>query len=108
MTTLTEQKVSTIDIHAREWFDKVNGNSYFSAIVTINFGTDRQSEIYLSFQYGYGEHYIDMANQKLIRKGIIQGERNENGSFPSLWQYCRDNDIILRTDKKENCLKRDL
>ena len=31
-------KVKTIDVQVKEWFDKVNGNSYFAGIITINFG----------------------------------------------------------------------
>jgi len=101
-------KIKTIDIQAKEWFDKVNGNSYFSANITLNYGMKNQKSYSLPFQYGYGEHYIDMSNQYLIENKIIPGKRHDNGSFPALWQYCRDNKIILRTSKKENCLKREL
>jgi hypothetical protein len=101
-------KVKTIDINAKEWFDKVNGNSYFSGTITLNYGTKTAKEYSMPFQYGYGEHYIDMANQLLIKEDAIQGKRHDNGSYPALWQYCKDNKIILRTSKKENCLKKDL
>lgn len=100
--------MKTIDINAREWFDKVNGNSYFSAVITLDYGIKNVKEFKLPFQYGYGDHYIDMANQYLIENGFIKGKRYNNGSYPSLWQYCRDNKIILRTNKNENCKKRDL
>lgn len=33
--------MKTIDIVALEWFDKINGNSYFAATVTLDFGTDQ-------------------------------------------------------------------
>ena len=42
-------KIKTIDIQAKEWFDKVNGNSYFSANVTINYGHENQKNIRLWF-----------------------------------------------------------
>jgi hypothetical protein len=100
--------MKTIDINAKEWFDKVNGNSYFSATITTDYGTPEQKEYKLLFQYGYGEHYIDMANQYLINNNIIKGERYSNGCYSPLWQYCKANKIILRTNKKENCKKRDL
>ena len=100
--------MKTIDINAKEWFDKANGNSYFSAVVTIDFGMPSSKEYRLPFQYGYGDHYIDMANQLLIKEGVRNGVRHENGSYPPLWQYCKDNGIILRTSKQENCKKRDL
>jgi len=104
----TKIKINTIDINAREWFDKVNGNSYFSAVITMNYGTDKAVDIDMPFQYGYGDHYIDMANQELIKLGVINNKREENGSYNPLWRYCKDNNIVLRTNKQENCLKREL
>ena len=100
--------MKTIDINAKEWFDKVNGNSYFSARVTLDFGTDTQETFTLPFQYGYGDHYIDMANKALHEKGFIDDPEHENGSRTPLWRYCSENNIILRTYKKENCLKREV
>lgn len=100
--------MKTIDINAKEWFDKVNGNSYFSAVVTIDYGLKTQKAFTLPFQYGYEDHYIDMANQLLVKEGLIISKRHKNGVYPPLWQYCRDNRIILRTSKTENCKKRDL
>lgn len=101
-------KIKTIDINAKEWFDRINGNSYFSAIITLNFGMKSEKNIQIPFEYGYSEHYIDVSNQKLIELDYINTKRNKNGSYTPLWQYTRDNDIILRTNKKENCLKREL
>lgn len=101
-----ENTIKTIDIQAREWFDKANGNSYFSARITTDYGTPECKEYKLPFQYGYGEHYIDMANAYLIENKIIDGKRNDNGGYPALWQYCKDNGIILRTNKNEGCLKK--
>lgn len=101
-------ELKTIDISAKEWFDKTYGNSYFAANVTLNFGMDTQESFTLPFQYGYGDHYINMANQYMIKNGIISGERSENGSYPALWRYCEENKIILRTNIERNCLKREL
>ena len=104
MKTLTAIKINTIDITALEWFDKVNGNSYFSATVTLNYGTPEQKEIKLPFQYGYGSHYIDMAKQELVKLGLIETDR----PMQALWSYCEEHKIILRTNKYENCKKREL
>ena len=101
-------EIKTIDINGLEWFDKVNGNSYFSAVITLNFGMKTEKSINIPFEYGYGDHYIDVSNKKLIELGYIDTKRKENGSYTPLWQYTRDNNIILRTSKKENCLKREL
>lgn len=97
-------KIKTIDINAKEWFDKTYGNSYFSANITINFGMKTEKSFSMPFQYGYGDHYIDMAFQELKKKGFI---KNANERM-ALWAYCKDNGIILRYSKQENCKKRDL
>ncbi len=100
--------INAIDIIALEWFDKVNGNSYFAATVTTNFGQPDQKDYKLPFQYGYGEHYIDMAKQLLMSEGVISIEKRSNGTSEALWSYCRENNIILRTTKHENCKKAEL
>jgi hypothetical protein len=102
----TTLKIKTIDVQAKEWFDKVNGNSYFSANVTINYGLENQQNIFLPFQYGYGSHYMDIAGQELLELKLVK--KNDNNTFFQLWKYCQDNKIILRTSKRENCLKREL
>jgi hypothetical protein len=94
--------IKTIDIEAKEWFDKVNGNSYFSAIVIINFSLKDEKRIILPFQYGYGNHYETVTLNALIDKKIIKKGVN------SLWSYCRDNKIILRTSKQVGLRKKDL
>ena len=95
-------KVKTIDIEAREWFDKTYGNSYFSAQITINFGMKTEKRFKLPWQYGYGEHFVYEATKLLTEKGFIKDMRY---GFST---HCRDNGIILRTSKQQNCLKRDM
>lgn len=99
-------KVRTIDIDAKEWFDRINGNSYFSAVVTVNFGMKNAKSYSLPFQYGYGEQYIQAAKEELGKQGLINLSDWEKHML--LWQYCNDSNIILRTHKQENCLKREL
>lgn len=94
--------MKTIDINAKEWFDKTYGNSYFSAQIIIDYGMDTEKKFELGYQYGYGDHYIDMAKQKLQKEGLVPIETI------SLWRYCDENKIILRTSKQKNCLKRDV
>lgn len=96
-------KIKTIDINAKEWFDRVNGNSYFAGTITINFGMESQKTIAMPFQYGYGDHYKDMAGEVLQKAGLINLKPHE-----ALWMYCKDNKIILRTSKQENCRKAEL
>ena len=96
----TTLKIKTIDVQAKQWFDKVNGNSYFSAIITLNFGLKNQKQIGLPFQYGYGSQYEYEAMHVLQTENYLPTEK-----ICSLYQYCNDNKIILRTNKKDKCLK---
>lgn len=96
-------KIKTIDVQAKEWFDKVNGNSYFGGIVTVNYGMKDAKQFNMPFQYGYGEQYISEANDLLREKGLIKTDNRT-----ALWRYCEDNKIILRTSKHKNQLKRDV
>lgn len=100
--------IKTIDIQAKEWFDRANGNSYFSARVTLNYGLPDEKTICLPFQYGYGDHFNDVAGRELLRLGLVPLTQYGNGSVESLWRYCRENGIVLRSNKQEKCLKRDV
>jgi hypothetical protein len=102
-------KIKTIDIKALEWFDKVNGNSYFAGSATVNYGLKNERTVTMCFQYGYGDHYKSMAFAELEQAGIIvDREHYQNGSGEGIWQYCDRHKIILRTEKYENCKKREL
>ena len=89
-------------ILAKEWFDRVNGNSYFSATIHV----DDKEPIILPFQYGYGEQYLHEAKNKLIELGYIS--EHDNQTWMRLTQYCREQGINLIYTKSEHCKKRDL
>lgn len=100
---MKKYNIKTIDIHAKEWFDRVNGNSYFSAIINLNYGLKDCKTIGLPYQYGYGSQYISEALRVLKDEGYIISQDTN-----SLSRYCDENSIILRTFKKEKCLKREV
>lgn len=95
--------IQTIDITAKEWFDKSAGNSYFSARVVLNFQLPGELSFELPFQYGYGDHYKDMVMRELINRKLISADDRT-----ALWRYCDENNIVLRCNKIERCLKRDV
>lgn len=97
-------KVKTIHVHAKEWFDKVNGNSYFSAVITLNFGLKTETELEIPFQYGYGDHYRHVAFQKCADKGYFKDVRRGE----SYWRYYERKNIKSFHNKQENCKKREL
>lgn len=94
-------KMRTIDIIALEWMDRINGNSYFAARLIINLQMKGEQTILLPFQYGYGDHYQDMAKQELKARGLLPNGINH------LWQLS-ELGVIIRSSKMENCKKRDL
>jgi hypothetical protein len=96
-------KIKTIDVNAKEWFDRVNGNSYFAGSVTINFGLKTQQSFNMPFQYGYGNQYEHEAGYVLKRAKVIEIDEHT-----ALWRYCNDNKIILRCHIQTNCKKKEL
>lgn len=96
-------KTKTIDINAKEWFDRINGNSYFSGTITLNYGMNNEETFLMPFQYGYGSQYENEAKSILTQFNKISGNW-----FQSLYTYCKDNNIIYRHSIKRNSLKREL
>jgi hypothetical protein len=92
-------QVKTIDVNAKHWFDKVNGNSYFSAEVVTNYGQADAQTFILPFQYGYGDSYLYKALDELNNRGLIEATNTP---------YLREAGIILRYHIEKNCKKRDL
>lgn len=94
--------IKTIDVQAKEWFDKANGNSYFSAQVTINFGEPDCIGFSIPFQYGYGEHYKQSTLEALKKRFNITTDT------ASLDRYARENNITLRASIETGCKQSDV
>ena len=92
-------EIKTIDVSAREWFDKINGNSYHSAQIIIN----NDAVLYVPLTYGYDDHYLQSALEILQEEYIIA--KDYTGS---LSRYCFDNNINLDYRIQRKCLKRDV
>lgn len=97
-------KIKTIDVKALTWFDRVNGNSYFSARVIVNYGTKSALTLRIPFQYGYGSQYEQEAFTALASFFCWP----VNTSKVMLWKYCKECGIILRSNNQEGCLKKDV
>lgn len=96
-------KIKTIDITAKEWFDRVNGNSYHSVRTVINYGMKDERVLVSSFTYGYDSAYLQTATRELQKAGLVEMDERT-----ALWRYCEDQKIILRTNKIEKCKKREV
>ena len=95
-------KIRTLDVNCLEWFDRINGNSYFAATIIVNYQMQTERRFILPFQYGYGDHYRHKAFEMLQTEGYIPKDET------SPWRYYDENNIIVRHSKRENCLKREL
>jgi hypothetical protein len=98
----TEAKIKrSLFIEGREWFDKVNGNSYFSARIWVDGG---QVAI-LPFQYGYGDQYTYEAQKKLLELGYLPQE----GKSAGLWTIAQaqgfDYYAVITSTKKAEMFK---
>ena len=82
-------------IESKEWFDKVNGNSYFSSRVEV----DGYLQAVLPFQYGYGSHCDDMALKELLKQGITN-TRSYYG--------VEEQGHKIKSIKHERCLQREV
>ena len=89
--TNTNKIQRSLFIEGREWFDKVNGNSYFSARLWVDGG---QVAI-LTFQYGYGDQFIYEAQKKLLELGYLPQENKNAG----LWSIAKDLGIDYYSSK---------
>ncbi len=104
LRTPRKPKVKTLDITAKEWFDRVNGNSYFSLQVTINYQMKNEVCFSVPMQYGYGDQYKYGALDELVKRGYLPNPPKRT----VFWRYYKENNIIARHTKYENCKKREL
>lgn len=93
--------MKTIDIQAKEWCDKVNGNSYCAVRVTIDYGMPTEKEFRVPFTYGYDNYYEQAAFELLQEKGLIHETEYH-------MRMIRNRGIIVRSNIQRNCLKRDV
>ena len=94
--------IKTIDITAKEWFDKVNGNSYFSARLTINYGMKNSHQIFMPFQYGYGSQYEWVSIEQMAKELNLKKIKE----LSDLWRMKKQ--IILRSHIDRGCKKADV
>ena len=81
-------------IVARRWFDKKNGNTYHSVEV---YDDNNKFIGKNSFEYGYGDHYLQTAHEILQEKGYYPKTDNRlaNGLSEDYHQFLMD----ARNDK---------
>lgn len=99
------KKGDNITIIGRRWFDRVNGNTYFSAVGIVN----GLQVVNIDFEYGYGNHYEDRIFSKLIGAGYCPDvEKYSNGGKEAFWNYCDRKGIIKYVTHSDVNRKKDL
>ena len=99
-----KNSLKTIQIQGAKWFDKVNGNTYCSCVVTINFGLKNEFSFSMPFTYGYGDYYRQMAIEAIIKHGIAPKSEYYNrlpknvrvidsGAIKGLKRACKDHGL---------------
>lgn len=105
---LTVQPVKSgdnITVIGRRWFDRINGNTYFSAVGIVN----GKEVVSIPFEYGYGDHYEDRIFQELEKAGYLPDvKHHNNGSSERLWNYCERNNITKYSTVSDVKRKKDL
>jgi hypothetical protein len=84
-------------VEGRKWFDKVNGNTYHSIVIT---DAETNTMLYHSpLTYGYGDAYRQTAMDYLIKEGLWNAENRFNHKLIG---------EKFHFTVEENCLRREL
>lgn len=79
------QTPQSITIIGRKWFQRSGGNTYNTAQILVNGKTVHRT----AKQYGYDDHYVQVAAEWLENNGHIPKRDNSNGHIAA-WRYIRD------------------
>ncbi len=95
------EDIFLIDIHGKEFFDRVNGNTYCSARITVYLKDRTTLKYYVPYDYGGSDYYIQAAREVLREEGILPK------SMRSLYDL-ETHGIILKTHVEKNQTKKDV
>ena len=87
-----------VRIEVKSWFDKVNGNSYWSSRAYV----EGELVVVLPMNYGYDDHGVQETMEQVaeyLNKPEVQG---------GFRRYCREHNIILDYTIETGCLKKDM
>lgn len=102
---MPREKTQNIMVFGKRWFDRVNGNTYYSVDAYVN----GKHVGRIDYGYGYGDEYLQAATSMLARKGYLPGiETYQYGGMETLWRYCERKGIRLAYDVADVCRKKNL
>lgn len=83
-------------VSAKKWFDKINGNTYHSVVIT-NARTNKP--VYSSgMVYGYGDQWRHTAFDYLVKKGKMKESDRFNHEKNAKDFYFDDSDVQRKRD----------
>lgn len=97
----TDSSIKTLDITAKEWFDKAYGNSYHSVQVVVNYKMKNEFSFSIPLTYGYGDHYEQSTWEALIKLKVFSSK----GAY---FDKRRSNKITFNSSIETDHLKRDV
>jgi len=98
--TLVEfEKVTSVLVIGRRWFERTNGNTYHSSEIYVNNVLVHK----IPFTYGYGNQFEWNSWDWLKNNGYI---KNADNGAPSI--FCRENGIEYRASASDVKRKKDL
>jgi hypothetical protein len=93
--------MQSITVLARRWFNRGPGNTYHSSTILVD-GVPVEG---VEFAYGYGDHYLTTAFDKLNALGLLPGWTDAR-THPQL--YCEDKGIKLYYEAVDVGRRKDL
>jgi hypothetical protein len=93
--------MKTLTVIGRRWFQRGPGNTYHSAQIIVD-GAEVEG---IGFAYGYGDHYLTTAFQKLQALGLI--DPPSEPSMP-LWRWAEQQGVKFTYSVTDVTRKRDL
>lgn len=96
---ISPSDILAINVIGRDWFDKINGNSYndFTIELALKDGTQVQA-IYGVMCYGYGDYYMQRARGTLKLLGLFCPEIP---FFNHKQTGCKKRDLLTEKDLKK-------
>ncbi len=93
--------LKTVNITGKKWFDRINGNTYNSAVVVVNHGLKSEFSFSMPFTYGYGDYYIQRSIEHLVEIGAVE-------SYDLFHRMQLDKKVSVITNCIDNCKKSDV
>lgn len=95
--------VERIEIFGRRWFSRTYGNTYFSAVISVN-----DEHVCTIREDGYGDYYKQRSWDWLARNGYVNPEKYNHGGLEQPHVYCERQQIVFRSSVNDVTSKRQL